>query len=190
MSYLILIRHSISTQDRDRPAHEWGLTEEGRQRCKVLAERLVPYQPDVFVTSNEPKAWLTGELTATFVGKPVRMAEGLHEHARHTVGWYPQLEDFVRDVMRFFRQPGQLVFGEETADACHERYNTAVERVLAQYPGKTVALVSHGSVMALYIARRNALDPFTLWQALKTPAFVVLARPDDKIVTIVNDVTV
>lgn len=211
MSYLILVRHSISTQQKDRPAHEWGLTEEGQHRCQLLAQRLEVYEPDIFVTSVELKARLTGEMAAQILGKPVITSAGLHEHERHGVGWFATSEEFEAAVINFFRQPDQLVFGEETADGCLARYSAAVERVVREYgtarenieeaegdasdvgsmfgEHTNIALVSHGTVMALFIAGHNGIDPVPLWRDFEMPAFVVLSRPDYKIVEIVNDVT-
>lgn len=189
MPKLILVRHSISNQDRSRPAHEWGLTEEGQARCQLLAERLRPYAPTRFITSIEPKAQQTAALTAaTLGGLPVHPVERLHEHERHTVQWFEHVEDFQAAVRGFFDNPTQVVFGEESADACYQRYAAAVDGVGATYPDQTLALTSHGTVMALFIAQRANHDAYHLWQGFKMPAFVVLDLPTFAVLEIVNDV--
>ena len=77
---LILIRHSQSQPEPDRPASQWPLTETGRRRSIALAERLAAYTPDLIVTSRERKASETGALVAARLALPIVMADGLHEH--------------------------------------------------------------------------------------------------------------
>jgi hypothetical protein len=39
-----------------------------------------------------------------------------------------------------------------------------------------VAIVTHGTVLSIFTARHNPIDPFALWQQLSLPAFLVLDR--------------
>ncbi len=48
MPRLILVKHSLPEIVPALPANEWRLSEGGRPRCRVLAERLAAYSP--FVT--------------------------------------------------------------------------------------------------------------------------------------------
>ncbi len=186
---LILVRHSVSRQDPDVPSHEWELTEEGEIRCSILADYLTDYDPHIFVTSEETKAYETGRITAELMGTPVVTTPNLHEHRRTNTPYYPRYEDFLAAVTEFFHYPNQLIFGDESADACYQRYAEAVDKVVEQYQNNTVALVSHGTVMSLFIGRKNNLDPLPLWQNFKMPAYVVLSLPTFEIVEIVNEVS-
>lgn len=190
MPKLILVRHSVSTQDHDLPPHEWGLTEEGQQRCLLLAEHLRPHAPTRLIASVEPKARQTAELTAQALGGglPVQVVEGLHEHERHYTPWFERVEDFQAAVKDIFDQPSAVVFGEESADACYARYAAAVDTVLDTFPDETLAVVSHGTVMALFMGRRSRQNPYTLWQGFKMPALAVLDLPSFDLVQLVNDV--
>jgi broad specificity phosphatase PhoE len=190
MSTLILVRHSVSRQDPAKPSHEWELTEEGEERCSMLADHLTAYDPFIFVTSEETKAIDTGRLTAELLGTPLVTAPNLHEHRRTQTPFYPRYEDFLAAVTEFFRYPNQLVMGDESADACFQRYADAVDSVISEYEDRTVALVSHGTVMSLFIGRKNNLDPLPFWKNFGMPAFVVLSLPSFEIVEIVNDITV
>jgi broad specificity phosphatase PhoE len=189
MPNLILVRHSVSRQDPSKPSHEWELTEEGEVRCSILAEHLTKYDPDIFVTSDETKALETGRITAELMGTPVVTAPDLYEHRRTATPYYARYEDFVAAVTEFFNYPNQLVFGDESADACYRRFEAAVENVLAEYQEKSVALVSHGTVMSLFIGRKNNLDPLPLWKNFGMPAYVVLTLPNFEIVEIANHVS-
>ena len=48
--------------------------------------------------------------------------------------------------------------------------------MLDAHPGESLAVVAHGTVIALYVAAVTGVAPLPLWQRLSLPAFVVLAR--------------
>lgn len=185
MSKLILIRHSQSRQDPARPASEWDLTEEGLRRCGPLAARLAGYRPDVVVSSRERKALATGQAVAARLALPLDAADDLHEHERRTAP-YTSAELFEQTVARFFAQPDELVFGEETARQAAERFERAVLAVLGRHPAKNVAIVSHGTVMALFVSRRAGVAPLPLWRGLGMPAVIVMTLPQLELVEVVE----
>jgi broad specificity phosphatase PhoE len=187
MSKLILVRHSLPEIIPTLPARRWSLSEAGRRRCRPLADRLADYAPDVIVTSDEPKAVETGRIVASALGKPLKTAQGLHEHDRSNVA-YGSTEWFEAAVARFFAEPGRLVFGNETADQAHGRFSGAVARVLEEHPKQNVVIVSHGTVMTLFVARMAGLEPFPFWNGLGLPAFVVFSRPELDLVGVVEEV--
>lgn len=185
MRRLILIRHSQSHQDTTRPASQWGLSEEGRRRCAALAERLAAYEPRAIVASVEPKAAETGALVAGRLGLLFATAEGLHEHRREQVGFLP-VEAFERAVLGLFERPDQLVMGEETGAEARERFERAVRDTIARHPDETVALVSHGTVMTLFVAHHAGVAPVPFWKRLGMPAIVVLRLPDFALLEVVE----
>ncbi len=169
------------------PASRWHLSEAGRLRCQALAEHLAPYPPDELVASSEPKAAETAELAAGVLGKPWHTAEGLHEHERSGAGWIDRAR-FEAQVAEFFRRPDALVFGVETADQAHARFAAAIAAVTAQYPARSLAVVAHGTVISLFVARSTGVEPFPLWSRLGLPSFVVLSSPEMKLVSVVESV--
>jgi broad specificity phosphatase PhoE len=180
---LILIRHSQPRLEPDRPASQWPLTEEGRQRCIVLAERLAAYAPDLIVTSRERKAIETSALVAARLALPTLIAPGLHEHEREQVGWLSN-PAFEQAVSAFFAQPNELVFGEETASQAGARFDAAVRDVLASHPAQTVAIVSHGTVITLFLAQHAGVAALPFWTRLDMPALVVLSLPELKLLEV------
>ena len=75
-------------------------------------------------------------------------------------------------------------FGDETANQAYHRFHQAVTTSLARHPHDTVAIVAHGTVMALFVAHAAGVDPFAFWQRLDLPAFVVLALPEMELLAI------
>ena len=176
MRKLILVRHSAPEIVSSVPAREWRLSTEGRRRCMKLAERLAAHAPSCFVASSEPKASETAELVAGVLGMTWSSAPGLHEHERSKVGYLGDAE-FEATIARFFAQPDRLVWGDETADQAHGRFAHAVDEALQRCASGNVAIFTHGTVMSLFVGRATGVDPFTFWQSLGLPAFVVLAHP-------------
>ncbi len=184
---LILVKHSQPALEPDVPAAQWHLSVEGERRCGPLADALAAYAPATLVASTEPKAQETAALVAARLDLPWRTAPGLHEHDRTGVGWLPEGALDER-VAAFFAQPDTLVFGQETAAAARLRFQAAVADVLAQTPHGTVVIVAHGTVITLFTASHAGLPPFSLWQRLGLPAFVVFSLPDLALVTVVEGV--
>ncbi len=182
---LILVRHSAPQMVVGVPASQWRLSDEGRRRCEALAERLAAYDLAMIVASTEPKAIETGQIVAEALNLPFETAPGLHEHERGVVQTLGSREEFQTQVARLFERPSELVLGHETADQAHARFAQATTHVVEEHPsgnpsspsGRSLALVSHGTVMTLFIARTNGLDPIPFWKSLGLPAFAVLSLP-------------
>jgi len=187
LSFLLLIKHSLPEIIPTRPAREWQLSAAGRQRCTALAGELSVYDPDILVSSREPKATQTAEITAGLLGRPFDSAANLHEHERQRVGWADKAS-FEANIANLFKKPDELVMGEETANQAHLRFKQAVEELLGCHPNQTLAIVAHGTVISLFAARVANLEPFQLWRQLGLPSVVVLSRPDLKLVKIITEI--
>ena len=174
---LVLIKHAPPEVAPDVPPEKWALSDRGRALCAPLANALRAHSPAVVVSSTEPKASETGEALASALGVPFGTAPGLHEHDRSDVPHMPSRE-FISAMELFFRRPRERVLGRETADAAEARFREAIGRVLAAHASGNVAVVSHGTVIALLVAKASGESPFRLWRELGLPSFVVLRLPD------------
>jgi broad specificity phosphatase PhoE len=176
VSKLILIRHSLPAIDYARRPDEWLLSEEGRQRCQRLAASLAPYSLYILVSSHEPKAIQTAELTAAILGVPFKPAAGLHEHLRDDAVRMSE-EEFGKKIRLLFDRRDEVTFGKESANGALSRFSAAVADVLNQYPEDVpIGLVTHGTVLALYVAAIAQIEPYEYWRQLDLPAFVVIDR--------------
>jgi broad specificity phosphatase PhoE len=184
---LILIRHSLPEIVPDVPACQWALSKEGRLRCRWLAKRLAEYDPGVIVTSLEPKAIETGQIVASLLNKPLETAEGLHEHERRR-GDFGTQRQFEARVATLFEQPGERVMGEETATQAQGRFVQAVNHAIARHPRGNVAIVAHGTVIALFAAQAAGVEPFFFWKRLGLPAFVVFSLPSMGLIAVVEGI--
>lgn len=165
---MLLVRHSLPALDPSVPPEEWRLSDEGRRRCAALAERLAAREPAVLLSSTEPKARETAELVAPSLGLDVQLSDGLRETARRTVGWL-RPEDLEGGIRALFERPDEVVFGEESAVSALARFESAVEAL----PEPSV-VVTHGTVLSLFVAARTGRDPYQLWRRLELPDVVEL----------------
>ncbi|MFC4639703.1 histidine phosphatase family protein [Deinococcus hohokamensis] len=169
---LHLIKHGRPRMVPGTPAHDWALAPDALGDLPALIDRLRPH-PELVVSSEEPKAVATAQALAAALGTPHRRMLGLHEHLRYTTGFVSP-EAFQAQVDRFFREPGALVMGEESADDARTRFRNAVHAVMQGNPQDTVAVVAHGTVISLLAAEGSGRDPAVLWRSLEFLGHVTL----------------
>ena len=171
MNSLILVRHSEPEIQPDKPASTWRLSERGRTRAGELAEELRGFTPTSIWSSKEPKAIETAQILTDALNVPVNVADGLEEHHRSKVPYFPTQDEFEQAIEQFFLNPEEPVLGEETAQQALWRFTAAINRIVAT---GTAIIVTHGTVMTLYTASVSGVEPMRFWRSLETPSFVVL----------------
>jgi broad specificity phosphatase PhoE len=172
MRKLLLIKHARPQVDPNVSSEHWTLSEEGREKSAALAQSLREYDFASIISSSEPKAVETAEILGKTLAKPVRTGNDLFEHDRSNV---PHMEsrEFISMVALFFKEPNRLVLGNETADEAYDRFAAAVDEIIAAEKGD-VAIVTHGTVLALFAQRRAGQDPFTIWRRMGLPSFMAM----------------
>ncbi|MDP6039715.1 MAG: histidine phosphatase family protein [Candidatus Latescibacteria bacterium] len=188
MNHLILIKHAMPQIDETKLSSNWQLSDPGRASCKPLAHALKSYKPDLFITSEEPKARETGQAAAKHLQIPCSSAPNLHEHDRKGFAFEHDREIWHNTVQTFFNRPNDLIFGSETANQARDRFARAVENAVQKYPQQTIAIAAHGTVISLLVAHQTQTDGFDLWKKLNLPSFVVLDLPDCKLNTLVTQI--
>ena len=172
---LVLIKHSLPSIDRTKPAAAWQLSPEGVERCRRLAPYLTDFLPAVLVSSVEPKARATADHVVERLALTATTADGLEEQHRVTAPFL-SYSAFQRAMRRLFERPAELVFGEETAEAASTRFSMAIDRLLTEHQDRNVLVVTHATVISLYLGRYAGTDPYAWWEKLGLPSFVVVDR--------------
>ena len=185
MRKLILIKHASPLVIPGTPPEKWKLSDKGRESCTALADALGEHAPSVFVSSEEPKAIETAELAARRLGAPFETAIGLHEHDRSNVP-HMRSGEFISHMEVFFRKRDERVLGRETAHEAEQRFSDAITAVLEKHAEGNVAIVAHGTVIALFLAAHGGKKPFELWREMGLPSFAVLTLPDLEIDSVVR----
>ena len=187
MRKLILVKHAPPLVVPGVPPEQWTLSEKGRDLCTPLADTLAGHTPSVVVSSEEPKASETAQLVAARLGVSWHSAPGLHEHDRSDVP-HMRSGEFISMMELMFRRPDDAVLGRETANQARSRFEDAVSKLLEQHREGNVAVVSHGTVIALLLKERDPRGAFGVWRAMGLPSFAVLSLPDLKLLKTVDRV--
>jgi broad specificity phosphatase PhoE len=173
MAKLILVKHAPVRIDPEVVSHRWVLSEEGRRRCEWLAEELRSHSVSRLYSSVEPKALETAALVAVQSGLAVEPRPNLHENNRAGFGF--QAADALRQKLReFFERPADIIIGDETANAALRRFAEAIADISSEGQGQNLAVVTHGTVISLFVAHHNPVRPFDLWAALGLPSYLLL----------------
>lgn len=187
MRKLILIKHAAPQVVPTEPPEKWHLSDRGRGSCALLAEKLAAHHPQIILSSLEAKAIETAQLVAAHLKVPVHTRPNLHEHDRSNVP-HMRSGEFISMIELLFRKPDERVLGKETATQALERFSVAVDKIIAEESAETLAIVSHGTVIALYLAEHTGQSGFQLWRDLGLPSFAVLELPEHRIIDTVTSV--
>jgi 2,3-bisphosphoglycerate-dependent phosphoglycerate mutase len=172
---LVLVRHGKPEIEEGTPSTQWPLSQSGLEAAASLATQLEGFTFQKIASSPELKAISTAEAMAQKLGLSVEIDDDLSEHKRHSTGFLP-LEDFNGQIARLFESPwSELVFGDETANAALERFTRALDRQYVSSGSGDVLVVTHGTIMSIYVANRLGIDPLPFWRSLSTPTAIVIS---------------
>jgi 2,3-bisphosphoglycerate-dependent phosphoglycerate mutase len=172
---LVLVKHALPVLDMSRPPREWPLSAEGELQSKQLAGRLREFLPLRLVTSTEPKAWSTGRVIAAELDLQVSAVDGVQEFDRPASPWQAKF-DRERENAAIFDDPTRRVLGEESGLDALNRFSAAIRAEQDRTVEQNLVVVTHGTVIALFVAAHNPVNAFELWRDLECCSFVVLDR--------------
>ncbi len=181
---LILIKHASPYVIPGTPPEQWTLSDKGRESCSALADALREYSPEILTASEEPKAKETAQLAASRLSASVETAKDLHEHDRSNVP-HMRSGEFISHMELFFRKPDECVLGRESADEALARFDAAIGKIIAEHATGNIAIVAHGTVIALFLAKHSDRKAFELWREMGLPSFAVLELPEMRLEKIV-----
>lgn len=182
---LLLARHSVPLVSEDVDYRQWPLTDDGVLLAARAADYVAGFKPMRLVAGDERKAVQTAQIIAKRLGLSVELEPGLREHDRIGVPWQGSAQR-TRELRELFARPTERVFGNETAVEALKRFDAALRRCLAERTGP-VAVVTHGTVMSLYLARLTSKDAMDIWLTLGTPSVAIVNEAAPSLVTLVSD---
>jgi len=183
---IVLIRHSNTQPDPNSVSKNWTLTEDGEANALKLSSRLTEYNITKIYASEEPKACATGEIIGHELGLSYEIAEGLHETRRETAPFYDSKDDFIQAVKVAMDSPDEILYGEEAFADALKRFETSLNTLIFNHPQENLAIVSHGTVMSLFISKILGMNTYSVWQCLGMPAYIAFKLPDWQLVEWVN----
>ena len=152
---LVLIRHGQPHRvDHDPNGADPGLTELGHRQAKAMAGFLARDSFEAFYVSPQRRARETAEPLTQHHGANATTVEGVAEydygHTSYVPGeqWGPvtpaDLEQLMADL---------------TAPQFRERVISALEQIIVDHSGGSVAVVCHGGVISTFLTHILSVDP-------------------------------
>jgi 2,3-bisphosphoglycerate-dependent phosphoglycerate mutase len=189
MRKLVLIKHAMPILSAHVPSNQWALSDEGKEKAKVLSNYVKEYETSRLFSSTEPKAIETAQIVGNQLNREVIVRDNLHEHLRSTKRKIYPTDEFHHIIRKFFKYPDVLIFGEETANIAKRRFLNAVDNVIKEAPSdEDVVIITHGTVMTLFISHYNEVNEFDVWRSFGLPSIVELSLDDFSLIRFINEI--
>jgi broad specificity phosphatase PhoE len=188
MKQLILIRHSKVQVEPSQASETWQVSDEGIIRSQAVAQKLKAYNIECLISSPHDKAIQTAKAISEELGIDYRIQDGLEEHHRTSESFQDSRDAFLTVIKRLFEHPNVLIYGDESANTALARFQSAVDTCLADNQDISLGLVTHGTVLALFVAKFNDVEVFDFWQSLQMPIAIIMSLPDFRLQGIIQAV--
>jgi len=177
---IIFLRHADTQKDPNLHAALWGLSEEGKKQAEEVANLSIMNEVDVIYVSEEKKTSLTVEPLAKKLGKEATPLAFFDEVKRGDK--FLTKEEFEAEKVKQLKDLGYHAFGGESGKEALARFKQGVEQASKDDTGKTILIVTHGTVLNIYFADLlNTYDKLPeRWQKTAFCAYGVVA--DGKVV--------
>ncbi len=160
VTILYIVRHCQSMgniQHRFQGRFDAPVSPDGEKQLELLSLRFRNVHLDAVYSSPLVRAFRTAQAIARFHELPIQKMEGLIEL---DVGKMENMlladigVKFPEVARNWDRSPDLCEFpGGETMKQAYVRANEAIDRIIAENPGKTVAVATHGGVIRNLDAR-------------------------------------
>lgn len=170
MRRLYLVRHAEPDINPSLPAAEWPLTARGVASSRRLASALSEFGPTVIVSSPERKAVETANLIAESLEIAVEVDDRVSEHGAGPDAFINDYAQFRSMVQRHFVDADQIVFRHESSLEAGSRFATCVGDTCV--PEAVPVLVSHGRIMASWLAELSGTPAWDIWTSFRLPDLI------------------
>ena len=182
---LLLVRHGVTDHTLDKrfsgglASSNPGLNDEGRAQVRATAEWLAPIAGgiDALVASPVRRTRESAEILGEVLGFEVGIEEGLAEMEFGTWDGLTYLEvreRFPDEMLAWFGDHDHAPGGGESLRAVQERVLAGRDRLLDEYDGKTVLVVSHVTPIKTLVADALGAPLEALYRMELSPASVTV----------------
>jgi len=179
MTTIGFVRHGITDWNIQRIAQgssDIPLNETGREQARAIAGRLAQEEPwDVIISSDLIRARETAEIIAGKLEMPIKHLDPL---IRELSGG--QIEGTTEEerIQRWGPNWRSLELGLEKQAEGAKRGRAAIDKALAEYPGKRILMVSHGALIGTTL--KSLLPERFLKTNLNNTSITILENVESK----------
>lgn len=150
---LIVIRHALPLRvEQADGAADPGLSEAGVAQAEHMAQYVAAERIDALFSSPMRRAVQTAAPLAEATGLTPTIVDDVAEWDRHASSYIPAEELKASGTENWIEQLNGDNMGEDAVADFHQRVIAALETIVEQHRGQTVAVVCHGGVINAYIA--------------------------------------
>ena len=171
---IIFLRHADVEKDPNLSAVLWKLSEKGKKQAEEIANLVIMNTVDVIYVSEERKTALTIKPLAKILGKKIKQLSFFNEVKRGDK--FLTKEEFETEKKRQLTNLNYHAFEGESAKEALTRFKQGVRQILEKNIGKTILIVTHGTILNIYFADLlNVFDElFERWQKTSFSAYGVV----------------
>lgn len=147
---IIFLRHADTQKDPLINAALWSLSDVGTIQAEENANRSIMKEVDVIYVSEELKTKLTIEPLAKKINKKPIVSAAFNEVKRGDK--FLTKEEFELEKDKQLIDPNFCAFGGESGIEAIARFKKGVEEASFKNSGKTILIVTHGTVLNFYFA--------------------------------------
>jgi 2,3-bisphosphoglycerate-dependent phosphoglycerate mutase len=163
-----MIRHAESPfvfgQEKTR-----GLSEEGLEKSKKVAEIFEDIDVDLIVSSSYKRAIQTVEYLANERNLPIFKFEELRERPIKGLDYKLPWDELVKAIEKSFDDIDYSLRGGESTRQAQERSIPIIEKFLNKYKGKSIVIGTHGNIMTIIMNYYNKEYGFNFWNSTSMP---------------------
>lgn len=180
---IYMVRHAESPY-RSGEEETRGLSERGCADAEAVCERLRHERIDAVVSSPYARAIQTLRPLAERLGLQLELDAGFRERQLADAGCAPG--NFMSAIEKVFADPGFSFPGGESNQAAQERGVAALRRIFAKYPGKRVAIGTHGNMMTLIMNYYDSRYDVHFWKRMTMPDIYKLTFVEETLIDAVR----
>lgn len=154
-TFIYFVRHGETVLTPSRKFSGTGeldpeLTSEGLEQAQLVADEIVKLNPEILIASPLQRTRQTAEAIARTTGLDILFDEAWYELSFGT--WDGKSIEEVKaetpdDYQAWLNSSSYQPGGGESYDQASIRVESAIDRLVAQYPGKRVVVVTHNGVI-------------------------------------------
>lgn len=188
---LWLIRHALPVrEERTSGSADPGLSEEGADQARRLADWWAPFGADALVTSPMRRAVETAGPLADRLGLEPEIVDDIAEYDAHLPTYVP-VEELLADPESFARVAEEWLSpeAESARQEFRDRVVTAVDAIAERHAGSDrVAIVCHGGVINAYLTSVLFLPGTMFFEPFYTSVNRVIRRGSAKQFVSANEI--
>ncbi len=151
---LIMVRHGLPVRkELETGAADPELATEGHRQAELMAEYLGTDDIQAIYTSPLRRAKQTAAPLEHLLGLTATVVDDIAEYDRHSSEYIPIEELKAAGDPRFHELASGDWNGHDRREEFAERVTAAIDRLIGDHAGDTIAVVCHGGVINLVLAQ-------------------------------------